>query len=217
MKQNPESTRTATITLTPGSVYTHASGMQSAITDNDVRQLVAAYNPVADPAPIVAGKPKLDDPAYGWVKSLAYQNGKIVAQIGNVYDKFAAAVRAGLYSAVRASLYPPNSDNNPSPSAWYLKHISFEGMDDSGLLRRPMASFGAQERLYSGATVDLPAKVLSFSEASGTRWEEVPMMKIPQGHSVHAGDAETYRRAMAYMADNPGVSIIEAARRVGRR
>lgn len=93
----------------------------------DFAAVAAAYDPALDAAPIVVGHPALDDPAYGWVASLAVEDDRLVALPKDVEPTFAEIVRAGRFKPVSASFYPPEHPANPKPGGWYLKHVGFLG------------------------------------------------------------------------------------------
>jgi hypothetical protein len=130
--------------------------------------IAEAYDPSADPAPLVIGHPKLDAPAYGWVKSLAVDGGELVAvpDPDKLEPAFAEAVRAGRYAKVSASFYPPQHPANPKPGSFYLKHVGFLGAAapavkglgtvhfGEGDDQAPLATF-EQETLMTDKTVDL--------------------------------------------------------------
>ena len=90
-------------------------------------QIVSSYDFAANPAPVVVGHPTLDAPAYGWVKAVARDGDKIVADLDQVEPAFAEAVKAGRYKRVSASFYPPDHAGNPTPGKWHLKHVGFLG------------------------------------------------------------------------------------------
>ncbi|HEU4958973.1 MAG TPA: hypothetical protein VFT56_01080 [Sphingomonas sp.] len=112
--------------LRPGT-FTDVSGRQVTFGEADLAAIAAAYDPSSDPAPLVIGHPKTDDPAFGWVGSVTVAGDRLVATPSDIEPAFAEAVRAGRYRKVSACLYPPDHSGNPKPGSWYLKHIGFLG------------------------------------------------------------------------------------------
>ena len=103
------------------------AGNSQEFSAEDVAAIAEAYNTTVHEAPIVVGHPKLDGPAYGWVKSLSANNGSLVAEFSELEPAFAELVQSKRYKKVSASFYPPNAPANPTPGQWYLKHLGFLG------------------------------------------------------------------------------------------
>ncbi len=106
---------------------TDNNGRKVTITDADVAQAAAAYDPKLHEAPLVIGHPKTDAPAYGWVGSLQADGGVLSADFAQMDDDFVSLVQSGRYKKVSASFYPPDSPSNPKPGSWYLRHVGFLG------------------------------------------------------------------------------------------
>ncbi len=85
------------------------------------------YDPALHQSPLVIGHPKVEDPAYGWVRALNYAGEKLVADPESVVEEFAGVVSAGLYKKVSASFFTPDHPANPKPGKYYLKHVGFLG------------------------------------------------------------------------------------------
>ena len=118
---------TTRIEISRPGTFTAVDGTKVTFTDADLAAAAAAFDPVSEPAPLVVGHPQLDAPAYGWVRSLSVEGGKLVATPEHIHPAFAEAVKAKSYRRVSASWYPPRHPQNPKPDAWYLKHIGFLG------------------------------------------------------------------------------------------
>lgn len=106
--------------------HTAMSGDTLAFSESDLAACAAAYDPALFEAPIVVGHPKVDSPAYGWVKSLAYA-GALDAEPHQVDPAFAEMVSAGRFKKISAAFYAPNAKNNPVPGVYYLRHVGFLG------------------------------------------------------------------------------------------
>lgn len=110
----------------PGA-HTAMSGATLAFSEADLAACAAAYDPAKHEAPIVVGHPKHADPAYGWVKSLAFAGGGLDAKPAQLDAAFAEMVGAGRFKKVSASFYTPDSPQNPVPGVYYLRHVGFLG------------------------------------------------------------------------------------------
>jgi len=113
--------------------FTSNEGVQVSFGAAELEAAAAAYDPAADPAPLVVGHPRLDDPAYGWVSGLAVKDGELVATPDKVEPSFAEMVREGRFPKVSARFYPPKHPANPKPGSWYLKHVGFLGAHAPGI------------------------------------------------------------------------------------
>jgi hypothetical protein len=116
----------------------------------DIAASAAAYNPSVYRAPLVIGHPKLDGPAWGYVKSASANAGGLWAEHDAVVPEFAEWVNAGFYGAISTAFWPPDHPNNPTPGVYAIKHVgflggtppavkgltppSFSGADESGLV-----------------------------------------------------------------------------------
>ncbi|PZU89109.1 MAG: hypothetical protein DI527_16380 [Chelatococcus sp.] len=112
----------------PGT-FVPMSGAAVTMTADDLKAIAAAYDAEGAPTPVVVGHPKTEDAAYGWAKSFAFdeENGKLVAEVGEIEPAFGEAVTAGRYKRISLSLFSPSAPNNPKPGSWYPKHIGFLG------------------------------------------------------------------------------------------
>ncbi|QHL90691.1 hypothetical protein GVO57_07400 [Sphingomonas changnyeongensis] len=114
------------VIMRPGT-FTSVEGQAVSFTAEDLAGVAAAYDPAADPAPLVVGHPQLDAPAYGWAKALRMDGDRLVADAERIEPAFAEAVKDGRYAKISSSFYPPDHPANPAPGRWYLKHIGFLG------------------------------------------------------------------------------------------
>lgn len=128
-----DQTKPPAIRIARTGTFTSNEGMQVSFGAAELAATAEAYDPAADPAPLVVGHPKLDDPAYGWVSGLAVDGDTLVATPDKVEPAFAEMVSAGRFPKVSARFYPPEHPSNPKPGAWYLKHIGFLGAHAPGI------------------------------------------------------------------------------------
>jgi len=108
-------------------LWTSAEGRTIGFTEADLQKTASAYDPKKFDAPLVLGHPKTADPAYGWVKSLSYSDGKLIAEVDDVEPEFAEAVSQKRYKKISASFYTPDHPGNPVPGTYYLRHVGFLG------------------------------------------------------------------------------------------
>lgn len=120
--------------------HTAMNGEVIEFTEADLRATAAAYDSKLHEAPLVIGHPKLDAPAHGWVKSLAY-SGTLDAEPHQVDAAFAELVQAGRFKKVSASFFTPDSPHNPKPGVYYVRHVGFLGAQPPAVKGLKNASF----------------------------------------------------------------------------
>lgn len=114
--------------------HTPTSGASLEFSEDMLRAAVKAYDPGLHIAPIVVGHPKTDDPAYGWVERLEFneRTGEIDAIPSQVEAQFGEMVQSGRFKTRSASWYLPGSPSHPlkgkaGHDSLYLKHVGFLG------------------------------------------------------------------------------------------
>lgn len=108
--------------------HTSASGATLTFTEEDLKAAAAVYDPQLHEAPITVGHPKDNLPAYGWIRSINFDEAEgLQAEPHQVEEQFAELVQAGRYKKRSASFYTPDSPANPSPGTYYLRHVAFLG------------------------------------------------------------------------------------------
>lgn len=125
--------------------HTATDGRTISFSEADLRAAASAYDPKLHEAPLVVGHPKSDDPAYGWVKSLAFAEGALAATPDQVEPEFAQMVNAGRFKKISASFYAPDAPGNPKPGAFYLRHVGFLGAAAPAVKGLKNASFADAE------------------------------------------------------------------------
>lgn len=126
--------------------HTDMAGRSIAFSREDIAAMATAYDPALRPAPLVIGHPRTDDPAYGWVGELSVDaEGYAYAAPSQISDALRELVDAGSYKYVSASLYTPDSPDNPKPGAYYLRHIGFLGAVPPAVKGLRPVQFGASE------------------------------------------------------------------------
>ena len=127
--------------------HTDMSGTTLEITEADLEKTVLAYQPSRHEAPLVAGHPQHDAPAWGWVASLSLVDGILLATPSQVDPAFAEQVAAGRYKKISASFYTPNAPSNPVPGVYYLRHVGFLGAQPPAVKGLPDAAFREGEQV----------------------------------------------------------------------
>lgn len=125
--------------------HTALNGSTLDFSADQLAQTVAAYDPQKYQAPLVIGHPKLDAPAYGWVKGLEFSADLLQAEPEQVVAEFAAACNAGRFKRVSASFFTPDSPRNPVPGVYYLRHVGFLGAAEPAIQGLKPVEFAADE------------------------------------------------------------------------
>lgn len=142
--------------------HTSAGGSTLEFSEDTLRQAVAAYDPALHEAPIVVGHPKDNHPAFGWVKSLDFSDGRLLANPGEVNPDFAEIVASGAYKKRSASWYLPDSPSNPKPGTLYLRHVGFLGAQPPSIKGLKDVSFNeAEEGVVEFADTSFVAYLLA--------------------------------------------------------
>jgi len=120
--------------------HTAMSGAEISFSESDLKATAEAYDPKLHEAPLVVGHPKIDAPAYGWVKALAYSD-TLQAEPDQVDPAFAELVNQGRFKKISASFFAPDSPHNPKPGVYYLRHVGFLGAQPPAVKGLKSASF----------------------------------------------------------------------------
>ncbi|AMS32250.1 hypothetical protein AEM42_07260 [Betaproteobacteria bacterium UKL13-2] len=59
--------------------HTDRRGIAVDFTDSVLSESAASYDPAKHEAPMVVGHPKMDAPAYGWIKFVNFSDGNLFA------------------------------------------------------------------------------------------------------------------------------------------
>jgi hypothetical protein len=134
--------------------HTSAGGGAFTFSDAEIKAIAESYNPSKHKAPIVIGHPTLDAPAWGWVDKLTAVGGDLFATESKVDPAFAEMRTAGRYEQRSIALYAPGDAGNPTPGAWYLRHVGYLGA-------MPPAVKGLEQCTFA----DKGAATVAFSES----------------------------------------------------
>jgi hypothetical protein len=170
-KQNPTTTAAATlpaqIEIFRAGQHTDDAGVVHNFSAADVAGMVAAYKPALREAPLTIGHPADNLPAYGWVRGLAVNAaGNLAMDVHQVQPQFAEMVSNKLFKKRSASFYPPGHANNPSPDAWYLRHVAFLGAQPPAIAGLADFAAGSGEGAVNFSSGDEPAAAQAVAPAT---------------------------------------------------
>lgn len=123
---------------------TSMEGISTTLSAADLAGIATAYNPAVHEAPLTIGHPAHDAPAYGWVKSLSFADGALMADTEQSAE-LGELVSKGHYKKVSASFYTPAAPGNPTPGQWALRHVGFLGAQPPGVKGLKAVSFAERE------------------------------------------------------------------------
>lgn len=125
--------------------HTDMHGQKLTFSAEDLQASAEAYDPALFAAPLVVGHPKLNDPAYGWVKAVSSDGAILEAEPEKVEAQFAEMVNGGRFPRISASFFHPQSPSNPKPGVWYLRHVGFLGAKAPAVKGLKPASFASED------------------------------------------------------------------------
>lgn len=100
------SDKTFRIAIAHTGSFTDSQGRPQSFSEADLDAIATSYDPAKLEAPLVFGHPAVSDPAFGWVKSVQREGGKLFAQLAQVPDAVRQLVQDGRYKYVSMSLMP---------------------------------------------------------------------------------------------------------------
>ncbi|MDR2155909.1 MAG: hypothetical protein LBE78_12950 [Burkholderiaceae bacterium] len=170
----------------------------------DVRRMAESYNPAAREAPLTVGHPEHDKPAYGYVKALSVSAaGRLAMDTHQVAPQFAEWVKAGHYKKRSAAFYPPAHPNNPTPGAWYLRHVAFLGAQPPAIAGLTDVQFAAGDEqglvAFADAATDQP--VTTKEHTTMTEAEQAELQRQLKAAQDEAAAAKTQLAAASAERD----------------
>ncbi len=164
------------------------TGEPMSFSEADLAAIAGAYDKALHEAPIVLGHPKTDDPAYGWVETLAFEDGALWATVSDVDPAFAEALQARRYDKRSSAFYGPDSRGNPTPGRFYLRHVGFLGAQPPGCKGlKPIAFAAGEDELVEFA--ETPAWDLSWALSTlGTMFRRMRDKLIEKASVAEADD-----------------------------
>lgn len=103
-------------------------GVQVNISEQELKNIAAAYDVSRYKAPVIIYPPQLADPAYGGVISLSCEGEDLFAELALIDPQFYDSVHRKPYSKITVGFFPPSALANPRPGSFYLKHVAFHGV-----------------------------------------------------------------------------------------
>lgn len=100
------SDKTFRIAIARAGSFVDSQGRPQSFSEADLDAIAASYDPAKLEAPLVFGHPAASDPAFGWVKSVHHEGGKLFAQLAQVPAAVRQLVQDGRYKYVSMSLMP---------------------------------------------------------------------------------------------------------------
>lgn len=182
--------------------HTSAGGTPLVFSKQDLEHIAVGYSKKRRRAPLVLGHPADNLPEYGGADALFVNGDALYAQAA-VSDALQEMVRAGRYKNISPSFIAPHSQHNPTPGAYYLRHIGFLGA-------QPPAVKGMAALKFSECSGNL-----SFAECYGIQaasvMQELPV--LPPGYQLDKERTKVFMLAADYQRVCPGISFSEAAQR----
>ena len=176
------------------------SGVTLDFSERDLQMTAAAFSPASRPAPLVLGHPKDDQPAYGQVRGLFVKDGDLFAQ-AVVDSALETLVKTGRYRYISASFVSPFASDNPTPGAYYLKHVGFLGAHPPAV--RGMTPPAFAER----------ADALCFCEGNDCSASFGTSVEFAEGDGLRPERWALHALALDYQRVCPALSYMEAISR----
>jgi hypothetical protein len=184
-------TATKPVHVFKAGTHTSASGDAFSFSDADILQIAESYNAALHQAPIVIGHPETDSPAWGWVDHLEAQDGNLFAHESKVDPDFAELRTAGRYDKRSIALYAPTDPENPTPGAWYLKHVGYLGGMPPAVKGLQSANFAAtgtavifSEPVSDESTINQPATKTTTTQSPESTQPVSPNPNLPKELSM---------------------------------
>ncbi|PID65588.1 MAG: peptidase, partial [Gammaproteobacteria bacterium] len=195
--------------------HTATSGQTLDATPDFVRAVAASYQPGSHEAPAVIGHPKDNHPAYGWVKSLSFDEGSgtLYADFAQVEPQFEKMLKDGRFKKRSASFYDANHPSNPTPGKPYLRHVGFLGAQPPAVKGLPDHSSGKWSGLKDFKD-DSDCAIYEFTEFSTSTTEDKTMPEKTKTPKAPASTGETQdfaEREAKLAADEAALAAREAA------
>lgn len=124
--------------------FTAMKGQQITFSEGDLQKMAAVFDPQRQAAPLVLGHPENDQPEMGQAQKLLVKDGKLYA-LALVGAALETLVKARRYAKISAAFFEPFSANNPTPGAYYLKHVGFLGAMPPAVKGMEDPSFAARD------------------------------------------------------------------------
>lgn len=147
------------IAIFQAGTHTDMAGNVRTWTTEDLDKIVEIYNAGEHEAPIVIGHPKIDAPAYGWVKELRRTGDVLEGLFTQINPEFEEAVQAGNFKKRSISLYPDMT----------LRHVGFLGAVPPAVKGLKDVSFASEDE---AVTIDFAATTIKENQKMDKELEE---------------------------------------------
>ena len=121
-----------------------------------LKQVVDNYDPAYAEAPVTAGHPATDSPAWGYVAGLRLAGANLQARLKGLKEPFVESVRGGFYKYTSPKFYHDLNGRGP-----YLRHLAFLGGTPPGCKGLPPVEFSDSDEVVF---CDLNIEELEFSD-----------------------------------------------------
>ena len=148
------------------------NGTEVSFSAEMLKDIAESYDPKVYQAPLVIGHPKVEDPAYGWVKNLSFSGERLSAEPEAVVEEFASLVSARRYQNVSASFFTPEHPANPKPGKYYLKHVGFLGAVPPAVTGLKTVSFADNDDKVVEFSFEVPEEEKTAEKQSEDRTAE---------------------------------------------
>lgn len=137
---------------------TDSAGRAREWTVEELKEVVAGYDPEWHEAPVVVGHPEDDAPAYGWVEKLRVVGDVLMAKLKDLDPGFVELLKKRRYAHVSASFY------GLKEGGFYLRHLGFLGAAPPAVKGLAQAKFREGEEVmtyeYDEHRIPLVGRVL---------------------------------------------------------
>jgi hypothetical protein len=179
-------------------------------TPAEVRQMAASYSVAKQSAGLTLDHPPDDLPVMGYVSKLTTdKEGRTLYATAAVNDTLMHLVKTGQRTNVSSAFYTPGSAHNPEPGSYYLRHVGFLGK-----MKPAVQGLGSLD--FSQAVIfPVGISVRDFLSISADGMEPAVLaFAAPAGMMVDPSRLEIHRQASALRFRAPGLSYVEAVRRI---
>lgn len=171
--------------------------------EDAMRTTASLYAPEKGTAPLVLGHPDDNQPTFGQVRGLFVEDGDLYAQA--VMDSaLVALIKAQRYRYVSASFFSPFGSSNPTPGAFYLRHVGFLGAQPPALKGMTPVEFSERP------------DALHFCEAYNCDLSTSDCARVGDSAGLDHERWELHTTALDYQRVCPTLSYGEAVHFAGR-
>lgn len=146
-------------------VFRAGTAASKGLTDADLAEVVAGYNPATSPAPLVKGHPSNDAPAFGVIEGVRQDGSRLFAKLGQVAADTVQEIRDGKWLNRSVAFWSKDHPSNPTPGKLALKHLGLLGAASPAIAGMERMKFSDDDALE--ATTE-PGTAVVFEAAEAT-------------------------------------------------